>query len=241
MRKIGPCSFAIFFSCVLAGCMTGPTMFERADSNSPYVPGSAEWWNEKALLPPGVRQKCYKGKTWPVRHRPDVEPQQFTHTYHSAHYWPLPYVCQDRAFVRDIFELQTSIGWQEETTIYNRHFDETSQKLSVPGTLHLEQILHVAPAPRRTVFVQSSRDPQIDDLRIQSVTDAIAELTGGTEIVPVALRVTREYSRPASEVHSINVLYNNSVPSPRLGGSAAGGGGAASGGGGAAAAPASTP
>ncbi|MCP4785620.1 MAG: hypothetical protein GY903_18850 [Fuerstiella sp.] len=198
----------------VCGCATGP--FPVCDPGDGGSPESAEWWAKKAELPPGVRQVCYKGKTWPVRPRPTGERQQFTHTYHSAHYWPLPYVCQDREYMRNIADTQTSLGWQQETTLYDRHF-EGGRQLNVPGRLHLTDILEVAPSSRRTVYVQSSYDAEKDNARVANVQQVIAELTGGTELLPVVLRKGRDYSRPASEVKVINDLYTESIPTPRLG------------------------
>jgi hypothetical protein len=210
----------------VCGCATGG--FPVVDPGGEGSPGSAEWWAHKAEQPPGVRQVCYKGKTWPVRPRPTGERQQFTHTYHSAHYWPLPYICQDREYMRNIIGLQSSLGWQQETTLYARHF-ESDHQMSVPGRLHVTDILEVTPMSRRTVYVQASYNPEVDNARIACVQQVIAELTGGTEVVPVVLRKGRDYSRPASEVKVINDLYNGSVPSPRLGaGAGAGGSGGAS-------------
>ncbi len=59
-----------------------------------------------------------------------MEPQQFSHTYYSEHYWPLPYVCQDRAYVHAAMEQQTALGWQEDTTLFDRHFDPETQHLN---------------------------------------------------------------------------------------------------------------
>ena len=125
--------------------------------------------------------------------------------------------------MRDILGTQTSLGWQQETTLYDRHFEEDLQ-LNVPGRLHLVDILEVAPSARRTVYVQSSYNSETDNARVTNVQQTIAELTGGTELVPVVLRRGRDYSRPASEVKIINDLYNASVPTPRLGGGGGGGG-----------------
>jgi hypothetical protein len=217
MRTIGPCSVAFTMMTLLSGCMTGPSLIESTDPNSSQEPGSNQWWTEKALITPGVRRKGKKGKIWPAQARPSGEGQQFSHTFHAAHYWPLPYVCQDRQYVRDIMEVQKSNGWVEETTLYNRHFDNEEQILTRPGQLHLLRILEITPLRRRAVYIQSTRDPGIDNIRLTNVESAIAELTHGLETVTVSVRKGREYSRPASEVQIINDLYNSSIPSPRLG------------------------
>ncbi len=118
--------------------------------------------------------------------------------------------------MRNIADTQTSLGWQQETTLYDRHF-EGGRQLNVPGRLHLTDILEVAPSSRRTVYVQSSYDAEKDNARVANVQQVIAELTGGTELLPVVLRKGRDYSRPASEVKVINDLYTESIPTPRLG------------------------
>ena len=217
----GPCCFAIATMTLLAGCMTGPQLIESADPHNGAEAGTPQWWSEKAQITPGVRQKCKKGKIWPVRPRPTGEGQQFSHTFHDAHYWPLPYVCQDRQYVKNIMEIQKSNGWTEETTLYNRHFEPDDQILTRPGRLHLQRILEITPQHRRTVYVQSTRNPNIDNVRLTNVESAIAELAHGLERVTVSVRTGREYSRPASEEQIINDLYNSTIPSPRLGGAAA--------------------
>ena len=228
MRTIGPCSLAFGIMMIVSGCMTGPDFMTGDDPHSTLKPGSPEWWSQKAQLPPGVRQKCKKGKVWPARPRSTQEPQQFTHTFHSAHYWPLPYVCQDRQYVKDVFEAQMSNGWTQETTLYHRHFNPDDQTVSRPGLGHIRVILETAPSARRAIYVQSTRDPVIDEARRVNVEAAVAELTHGMESVPVSLRVAREYNRPASEVQAINDLYNNSIPAPRLSGTSGSGGSSAS-------------
>ncbi len=237
MRTIGPCSLALAMMTLLSGCSTGPSLFQLDDSYSSAKHGSDAWWAQKAQIPPGVKRKCKKGKVWPARPRPSGEGQQFTHTFHSALYWPLPYVCQDREYVRNIMEVQKTNGWTEETTLYDRHFDDVDETLTRQGRLHLLRILEITPQRRRAVYVQSTRDPNIDAIRLANVETTITELTNGEETVPVTVRSGREYSRPASEVQIINDLYNASIPTPRLSGAgAAAGGGAAAG-----AAPAATP
>lgn len=225
MRNSGYWIITALLAAGLSGCATGPVcFFGDEECETGYEPGSCEWWADRAHAPPGTRQRCHKGKMWPVRPRPTGERQQFTHAYHSEHYWPLPYVCQDRSYVRDIIGTQERLGWQEETTLYARHFEEDGQ-LNVPGRLHLIDILEVTPTKYRTVYIQSTYDTEIDNVRTANVQQEISELTGGTETVSVLTRRGRDYSRPASEVKIINDLYNESAPSPRLGAGGGGGGG----------------
>ena len=231
MKMSGRCLFVFLFGCLFSGCATGPVSFMDEENCGPE-PGSSDWWAEKALLPPGGRQKCYKGKMWPPQPRPTVEAQQFTHAYHSEHYWPMPYVCQDRAYVRDIVAAQDQNGWQQQSTLYDRHFDK-DQQLTAPGRFQLMDILEVNPLQYRTVYIQSAFNIEIDNVRLANVQQLLAEMTGGADEIPVILRRGRDYSRPASEVKAINDLYHDTTPSPRLASQSGGGGGGASAGGGA--------
>lgn len=236
MKMSGQCFTALVFGCLLSGCATGPASFMNAEDCGPE-PGSSDWWAEKALLPPGGRQRCHKGKMWPPQPRPTVEAQQFSHAYHSEHYWPLPYVCQDRQYVRDIVGAQEQNGWQQQSTLYDRHFDE-EQQLIPAGRFQLMDILEINPLQYRTVRIQSTYNTEVDNIRLANVQLIVNEVTGGAENIPVMIGRGRDYSRPASEVKAINDLYHDTVPTPRLpsqagGGSAnaiSGGGGAAPGG-----------
>lgn len=233
MRKL-TLPFALLVAGAIQGCSAGPQFFGHTDPNSCHEPGSDAWWAEKAALPPGVRQQCKKGKVWPARPRSTQEPQQFSHTYYSEHYWPLPYVCQDRESVRILMETQTALGWQEETTLYDRHFDPMTQQLTRAGELHLQYILHVVPLERRAVYIQSTYDVELDSLRTESVNNVLARMSQGAGDISIAIRDCQQVGRPAAEVQQINTMYNSSIPSPRLRSASAsggsGGGGATSGG-----------
>jgi hypothetical protein len=225
MRKLAY-PLALLIAGAIQGCAAGPSFFGHTDTTSCFEPGSDEWWAEKALLPPGERQKCKKGKIWPARPRSTEPRQQFSHTYYSEHYWPLPYVCQDRAAVRDVMDMQVSLGWQQETTVYDRHFDMASGSLTRAGELHLERIVYVVPPERRSVYVQSTHDAGLDAARMEIVQAAVDSISNGSTDVPVSLRECQELSRAASEVQAINAMYNTSIPSPRLASAGATGGAA---------------
>lgn len=223
MKKFGQYFVAALIASSLAGCATGPIQFVQDGECGPE-PGSNEWWAEKAMLPPGTRQSCHKGKMWPPRPRPTVERQQFTHTYHSEHYWPLPYVCQDRQYVKDIVSVQQQNGWEQQSTLYARHFDD-EQQLNTPGRLQLMDVLEINPLQYRTVYIQSTYNIELDNARLANVQQIVSEVTGGSGEVPVVIRRGRDYSRPAVEVKQLNDLFRGSLPTPRLGSLTGGGGG----------------
>ena len=206
---------ALLIAGAIQGCATGPQFFGHSDPNSCYEPGSDEWWAEKAQRLPGERQRYKKGKIWPARPRSPEPEQQFKHIYHSEHYWPLPYVCQDRAAVYAMIDMQTALGWQEETTLYDRHFDPQTNLLTRTGELLLKRIIHVVPPERRAVYVQSTYDTGMDSARMEIVSAAVASMCSENS-VPISLRECQELSRAASEVQAINAMYNSSIPSPRI-------------------------
>ena len=50
----------------------------------------------------------------------------------------------------DIINTQEQNGWQQETTIYHRHFTD-DQTLNVPGRLHLVDILETTPRAQESL------------------------------------------------------------------------------------------
>ena len=228
MRKLA-FPLALLIAGAIQGCASGPQFFGHTDKTSCHEPGSDEWWAEKALLPPGQRQKCKKGKIWPASPRSTEPEQPYAHIYHSQHYWPLPYVCQDRQAVRDMIDMQVSLGWQEETTIYNRHFDANTNMLTRAGELHLELIVYVVPQERRAVYVQSTHNSEMDAVRLEIVNTAFSALSVGDTHIPITIRECQEQSRAALEVQAINSMYNSTSPSPRLSSAGAASGAAGAG------------
>ena len=221
------CAAAVI-ACTFSGCMTG--MFYRDDPNSSHEPGSDGWWAEKAQLPVGARQVYKKGKAWPPQARPTGEKQQLSHMFHAAHYWPYPYVCQDRQYVRSVYQQQMVNGWAAQTTLYPYHFSEETHRLSHPGRAQLSWILTEVPPQFRNVYIQKVHEEHINQQRFDSVQQALAAMTNGGSVPTVQWRVGSSPGRPANEVQIIQTLDLQSIATPVLGGGA--GGGAAAGAGG---------
>lgn len=165
--------------------------------------GTPEYFEAHANDPPGSRQKYYFGKVWPVRARPVGPSQTFVHKYHTAHYWPHPYQCQDRATVNMFYDIQAQNGWQTATTFYGYHFDETSNQLNSAGLQHLSWIMSHVPPQYRQAYVAVVADQQANSSRIASVEQSIANAAGGTQSISVQPRVTDPLGRPAVEVQRI--------------------------------------
>ncbi len=178
--------------------------------------GSPEYYEAHAGDPPGVRQKYAYGKLWPMRARPVGPSQTFVHQYHAAHYWPEPYVCDDRAIVEKYASTQVANGWQAGTTLYDYHFDPVSHELNSSGQQHLQWIMTSAPSEFRQTYVSATNDPQYSNLRVANVERTMAGMVGTQVAMPVALRVSGPLGRPADEVNTIFKTANENMPVPTI-------------------------
>lgn len=177
---------------------------------------SDDWYELQAEAPVGTRQKEHKGKLWPPFARPTGEDMEFSHKYHHAHYWPYPYNCEDRDFVRALSAQQVANGWVSHTTLYEYHFNAENHELNNSGIIKLRWILEHAPLERRTVSVQAGESGVVSEERMANVRTEVARVLGDTNEVAVALRVTEPLGRPAMEVDVIRRGEIESMPNPRI-------------------------
>lgn len=165
--------------------------------------GSDEYYAMHADDPVGERQVYKFGKLWPPRPRPTGPKQLFMHKYHTQKYWPMPYVCGDRAAVRGVWQSQVDNGWEMASTLYEYHFHAESNLLNSAGEAQLLWIVRNAQENQRQLYVQSVNDAVVNQTRISHVQEAAARLAGPDAVTLVALRVTHPAGRPAEEVNWI--------------------------------------
>jgi hypothetical protein len=226
-RAISVCGLFVALCVSQTGCSTGPKFLRLPNSDCACTPaGSEAWWEAKAELPVGVRQRYAKGKLWPPVPRPTDEPQQFSHTFHATHYWPLPYVYQDRAYVRDLVLAHQTAGWVAATTMFQYYFDPETHELSDAAEIHLRWIVQVSDSPHPEIYVQATDDPLANQKRLDAVTSAVRKLEYSDRKRPVRLRYAQAVGRPALEVDTIRRNELSTMPSPRI---SYGGGGTDSG------------
>ena len=170
----------------------------------------------ESQVPVGTRQKERAGQLWPPFSRPTGEEMQFSHKYHHAHYWPYPYNCEDRDFVRSLSAQQVANGWVSHTTLYDYHFDAETHQLNNSGNLKLRWILEHAPEERRMVSIQSGNSAVVSEGRMAAVRSESIRIVGESNIAEIALRVTDPLGRPAMEVDGIRRAELESMPSPRI-------------------------
>lgn len=176
--------------------------------------GTPEYYEMRASDPVGTRQRYAYGKLWPPRARPVGPHQTFIHKYHSSHYWPYPYQCEDREIMAQYMHAQTSNGWQQGTTLYEYHFDPVTHQLNSAGQKHLHWILTHAPEQHRQANVASALDPEASGKRLESVEQAVAAVLGTGSGVPVVLQVSDPTGRPAVEVENILKQHLENAPAP---------------------------
>lgn len=175
------------------------------------------WYAAEADSPVGARQRRHVGKLWPPFPRPTGKQQQLSHRYHAAHYWPHPYVCQDRAFVKDVMNRQVANGWTNGTTLYRYHFDADTQELTHSGRLHLRWILENVAPNRRVAWVQSGANPEISQKRLENVRAAAEDMVGQNgDVPPIMARVATPLGRPADEIVEIRNTEMQTMPKPRV-------------------------
>lgn len=193
-----------------------PDFFKAEDK----IPGVKRWSRDdyeiRASLPIGSRQKIWKGKVWPPRPRPTGPKPHLVHRFHATHYWPTPFIEQDRMLVESVIEQHISNGWRDASTFYNYHFDPETNELTHAGQMQIQWLLETAPANRRTFFVQTSPEAGVNEIRVTQLQQIASRLSGNGEMPAVELRNSTFYGRPAAEVDYINKAFLNSQPIPRI-------------------------
>jgi hypothetical protein len=177
---------------------------------------SRAWWQMRAQDPEGARQVEIAGKYWPPQPRPVGPPQLPVHQYYAAHYWPYPWVCEDRHYVRSLSQLQTNNGWVTMTTLYDYHFDPDTETLNKAGRLQLRWILENAPTSHRFCFVQATTNNERSQLRLASVQHESSTMVGADNMPPILLRLASPLSRPALEVDMIRRRELETMFKPRI-------------------------
>jgi hypothetical protein len=226
---------ALYTLCIFTALAASGSAFAQNGPGCPDPPWHSDaWWAMRAQDPIGARQiECY-GKEWPPYPRPCGPCQTCPHTFHAAHYWPLPYICNDRAVILQMMRTQEANGWTNETTLYDYHFNPETNELTVPGKLHLRWILDYVPPSYRAVWLQQTDDTAVNQHRIDAVRAAAIRFVGEPNLPQIAFRTAMPPARPAIEVDTLRRKELETIPTPRvpLESGAPGGGGQGGGGGG---------
>jgi hypothetical protein len=174
----------------------------------------SEEWYATHDGPVGSPQRYHAGKLWPPYPRPTTRPQCST-IFHANTYWPYPYNCWDRSWVKNTLAIQSANGWMQATTLCGCHFDAETQLLTDSGKNQLRWILQQVPPQFRTVYVEAAAAAQQSAARQAAVEMAASELTGVAP-APVVIRYDQVAGRPANEVDALRRTELQTMPKPRI-------------------------
>lgn len=177
--------------------------------------GHGEWFDDvHDTGPVGSSQKCKHGKLWPPYPRPR-ENGEWSTQFHAAMYWPHPYNCWDRSYVKQITATQIANGWAQATTLYAYHFDAETHLLNPSGVSQLRWILEQCPAQYRTIYLQSGHSAAVNETRLASVQSE-SMVIAGVASTPIQVRPLQLAGRPATEVDTIRRSELQTMPRPRV-------------------------
>jgi hypothetical protein len=156
--------------------------------------------------------------------------EQHNLMYQRNQAWPKPFVCWDRAAYFNTWNQMYTAGLAGECTLSDAHFDPQTGNLNKMGERKIEVIFRNLPESHRGVLVAETRDPNLNNHRMEVARNAVREWYGEAYASQVAL--TGRVPEPASgaKVYAVNTRYQANLPSPTINNSA-GGSGAGSGGG----------
>jgi hypothetical protein len=176
--------------------------------------GSEEYFESRAGEPIGQRQRYHHGLFWPPVPRAVGKPMPWIFRYHHSMYWPDKYTPMDQADVAYVSDLQVANGWVSLCTFYPYHFDATTNKLNSSGVKHLQWLLSSVPVQQRQAFLSMSPDTAVNDRRMSSLNESVAALVGDANALPIAMRVSNQIGRPASEIDTIFKQRLENMDSP---------------------------
>jgi hypothetical protein len=136
--------------------------------------------------------------------------------YHQNVIWPWPYVCPDRAAVREPFAMMVNNGWRRQNLLGEHHFNANSDQLSTAGELKVHWITTQAPPERRNIYVERSLNPEVTERRLAAARDYAARVETGGQVPQVFDTHLVSEGRPAATVDATNVRFQESMPPPVL-------------------------
>jgi hypothetical protein len=136
--------------------------------------------------------------------------------YHRNKNWPYPYMCPDRAAVREPFEAMIRNGWRRQNLLGPHFFNPHTNQLTLAGELHVRWIMTQAPPQWRQVFVERSIDPSITSDRIAATRDYASRVSLDGEMPEVFETSMMAEGRSAEVLNVISNKYLEAIPAPVL-------------------------
>lgn len=142
--------------------------------------------------------------------------RNFWFGYRQNQLWPEPYVEPDRQAARMPMEMMIANGWRRENTLNDHHFEEGSTELTEAGRLKVKMILTNVPPQYRSIFVESSLDPQATSARIASIEQVASNYVIDGEMPTVIQTQHGAVGWPANDIDMMRRKYLESAPEPRI-------------------------
>ncbi|MEX2316909.1 MAG: hypothetical protein WD669_07145 [Pirellulales bacterium] len=136
--------------------------------------------------------------------------------YRQNALWPWPYVCPDRAAVREPFAIMVDNGWRRQNLLGPHHFDAAKGTLTTAGELKIHWIMTQAPPERRQIFVERSLDSAVTAQRIEAARQFAAQVVNDGRTPQVGDTHLVSEGRPAAAVDATYTRFNESLPPPVL-------------------------
>lgn len=136
--------------------------------------------------------------------------------YYRNKNWPYPYMCPDRAAVREPFEVMVRNGWRRQNLLGPHFFNPQTNQLTTAGELHVRWIMTQAPPQFRQVFVERSIDPAITAERIAATRSYAARVSLDGQLPEVFETNLVAEGRPAAIVDITNSKFMENMPVPVL-------------------------
>lgn len=130
--------------------------------------------------------------------------------------WPKPFVCWDRTAYLSVWNQMYTSGLAEQCTLCEHHFDPTTGVLNRMGERKIQAVFQNHPEWQRGLLVVQSRDPQVNQTRLENVRNSVRQWYG--EEVASQVAMTSIVPEPASgaKIQVINSSYNSSLPPPTI-------------------------
>ena len=142
--------------------------------------------------------------------------EQHNLMYQRNQAWPKPFICWDRAAYFNTWNQMYTAGLAGECTLSDAHFDPETGNLNQMGERKIEVIFRNLPESHRGVLVAETRDPAINNHRIEVARNAVRQWYGEAYASQVAL--TGRVPEPGSgaKVYGVNTRYQASLPTPTI-------------------------
>jgi hypothetical protein len=147
---------------------------------------------------------------------PDSFVRYVRNGYCANDQWPWPYLCPDRAAVREPFAMMVDNGWRRQNLLGPHHFDATKGTLTTAGELKVHWIMTQAPPERRSIFVERSLDASVTAERVEAARDYAARVAADGRTPQVGDTHLVSEGRPAAAVDAVYTRFNESMKPPVL-------------------------